>query len=242
MRAAFEDELLSANEPLWRYVRLDRMMESLTSRTLYFPSARQFEDPFEGATAVQPHDWPVDPRFGALEFGERAFEELRRLTKISSWHRADYESDAMWKLYAGKRKGVAIRTTVGRLSAGLKPFRLKPEYAEEEPYAGNIRYVDLFELRLQVSMDKRFFYKHRAFEWEREFRVAISVRGAEEYGVQVPEFGINVPFDPQVLIESIYVGPSLQANERTELERACEGAELRPQFKTSTLLGRPRYI
>jgi hypothetical protein len=242
MRTIFEDEVLDPNEPLWRYFRLDRMIASLASRTLYFPSARQFEDPFEGATAVQPHDWPVDPRFGEFDFGERAFEQLRRLTKISSWHRADYESDAMWKLYAGEQKGVAIRTTVGRLTAGLKPFRLKPEYGEEEPYAGSIRYVDLFDVRLRVSMERRFFYKHRAFEWEREFRVAISVRGAEEHGVQVPDLGISVPFDPEILIESIYVGPLLQASERAELEKVCDVAQLRRQFKISTLLGRPRYI
>ena len=30
-------------------------------------------------------------------------------------------------------------------------------------------------------MLNRFFLKHRAFEWEREFRLAISLRTAEEY-------------------------------------------------------------
>ena len=131
------------SEPLWRYFKTDRLAESLRSRTLHFPSARQFEDPFEGALAIQPHDWPVDPRYGELEGDEGAFEELRRLTKISCWHRADYESDAMWKLYAAGRKGVAIRTTAERLGASLQPFRLAPNYAEEVPYWGNVRYVDL---------------------------------------------------------------------------------------------------
>jgi hypothetical protein len=241
MRCIFKDEAVESGQSLWRYFRLDRIVESLRTQTLYFPSARQFEDPFEGATAVQPHDWPVDPRYDLLEGAEGAFEDLRRLTKISSWHCADYESDAMWKLYASERKGVAIRTTAERLRAGLLSFHLQPQYGEEEPYWGNVRYVDLFETRLRLSMEERFFYKHRAFEWEREFRIIISLRMASEFGVRVPELGINVPFDPAVLVESIYMGPSLAEPERVALKEACDLAGLAHEFKTSTILGRPRY-
>lgn len=86
-------------------------------------------------------------------------------------------------------------TTAGRLSRALQPFRLAPEYGEEEPFRGPIRYVDLHRERLRVGMEHRFFYKHRAFERGREFRVAISVRMAEEFAVVVPELGIDVSFD-----------------------------------------------
>ena len=88
---------------MWRYFQPERFLAALRSRTLYFASARQFEDPFEGAVAVLAHETPIDPRYSQLEGFDRAFEELRRLTKISSWHRADYESDAMWKVLRCKR-------------------------------------------------------------------------------------------------------------------------------------------
>lgn len=241
MRHIWPDEDLNDNEPLWRYFTPERFLDALRTRELYFASARQFEDPFEGAVAVQPHDWPVDPRYDDLEGAERAFEALRRLTKISSWHRADYESDAMWKLYAGQRKGVAIRTTVGRLGSALRPFRLAPTYGEEEPWWGNVRYVNLRDVRLRASMEARFFHKHRAFEWEREFRVAISVRTAEEYGVPVPADGIRVAFDPHVLVQELHIGPSLDAKERSQIIDTCAtiGAPVVPTV--STLLGKPRY-
>ena len=103
MRSVWVDEEVPPDEPLWRYFRAERFVGALQSRALRFPSARQFEDPFEGAVAVLPHDWPIDPRYGELDHGDQAFEELRRLTKISCWHRADYESDAMWKLYCQRR-------------------------------------------------------------------------------------------------------------------------------------------
>ena len=241
MRSIWNDEEVKPDEVLWRYVRTDRLVSALQSRLLHFPSARQFEDPFEGAVAVLAPDFPIDPRYPELDHVDQAFEELRRLTKISCWHRADYESDAMWKLYAGSRKGVAIRTTAERLHAALQPFRLAPGSAEEEPYWGTIRYVDLHTERLDVSMEQRFFYKHRAFESEREFRVVVSVRMAEEFGVHVPEDGIDVPFVPDELIERICLGPELTEEDREAVVQTCGDIGLKAQLVTSTLLGRPRY-
>jgi len=82
----------------------------LQNSRLYFAASSQFTDRFEGATAVLPPDFPVDPRFQQMEGSERAFFALRKLMKISCWHREKYESDAMWKLYAEQSKGVAICT------------------------------------------------------------------------------------------------------------------------------------
>lgn len=48
MRPIWSDEGV-ADEPLWRYFQPERFLTSVQSRTLYFASARQFEDPFEGA-------------------------------------------------------------------------------------------------------------------------------------------------------------------------------------------------
>lgn len=229
------------NEPLWRYFKTDRFLELLQSSQLHFASARQFADRFEGAVAVLPAGWPIDPRYAEMEHGERAFEELRRLTKINCWHRANYESDAMWQLYAGLRKGVAILTTPNRIRAAAKPFRLKPEYGHEDLWAGNVIYVDLLTERLRVSMTERFWYKHMAFSWESEFRLAISVRSAEEYGVQVPEHGLKVDFDISQLIECIYLGPSLAEADVAAVRDAANGHGLGDKIRVSSLLGTPRY-
>lgn len=110
----------------------------------------------------------------------------------------------MWQLYAGEWKGIAVRTNAGRIEAAAKPFRLKPEYGHEDLWAGNVRYVHLLKERLRVSMLDRFWYKHMAFSWEREFRLAISLRTAEEFGVSVPEGGIKVDFDVFQLIDRIF--------------------------------------
>ena len=228
-------------EPLWRYFKTERFFELLESNHLYFAAATQFDDPFEGAVAVLPPGFPVDPRYAKLESSERAFEQLRRLTKVSCWHRASYESDAMWQLYAGSRKGVAVRTTADRIRVAAKPFRLKPEYGHEDLWAGNVNYVDLVKARLRVSMMDRFWYKHMAFSWEREFRLAVSVRMAEEFGVQVPEHGVKVEFDIAQLIDRIYLGPSLSEVDTSAIRGAAKNHDLQDRIRVTSMLGTPRY-
>lgn len=228
---------------LWKYFRMERFVSTLETETLYFASANQFADVFEGAVAVQMDDAPADSRYAEMESTEKAFFELKRLTKISCWHRAAYESDAMWKLYAGENKGIAICTTPERMRAAFKPFRLRPQYGIEDLWAGPVEYVDLTQVRMKgAGMLERFYYKHRAFEWEREFRLAISVRMAEEFAVQVPADGISVEVDLDVLIKRIVLGSTTSREERDLATRHVERAGLGDRLQRSTLLGRPRYV
>ncbi len=235
------NQSLNMEEPLWRYFKTERCLEVLNSGHLYFAAAHQFEDPFEGAVAVLPPGFPVDPRYAEPEHSERAFEQLRRLTKVSCWHRASYESDAMWQLYAGSRKGVAIRTNANRLRAAVMPFRLKPEYGHEDVWAGNVNYVDLLKERLRVSMIDRFWFKHMAFAWECEFRMAVSVRSAEEFGVQVPEHGVHVEFDIAQVVDRIYLGPLLSEDDVNAIREAARQHGLEDRIRVTSMLGTPRY-
>ena len=114
MKQIFENSI-DWQEQLWRYFSTERFLELLSSSTLYFAAATQFEDPFEGSVAVVSPKYNVDLRYKEMEGVEKPFYELKRLTKISCWHRASSESDAMWKLYALKGKGVAICTTPERI-------------------------------------------------------------------------------------------------------------------------------
>ena len=120
------------SEMLWRYFKVERFITTTERSAIYFAAARQFEDRFEGAVAVVPPEYRPDPRYAEPDHTDNAFEQLKRLTKISCWHRASYESDAMWKLYAGMHKGVAICTTPGRLRDAAIPFRLDPAYGIED--------------------------------------------------------------------------------------------------------------
>jgi hypothetical protein len=149
----------------------------------------------------------------------------------------------MWRLYAGEHKGIAICTTPDRMRAAFKPFRLKAEYGVEDLWGGPVQYVDLTKVRMRAAgMLERFFYKHQAFEWEWEFRLAISVRMAEEFGVQVPERGIFVEVDLPTLVERIVLGSTTAEAERAKVTEHVNAAGLADRLELSTLLGQPRYV
>ncbi|WP_090290910.1 DUF2971 domain-containing protein [Pseudomonas brenneri] len=241
MRIVF-DEAMDLDEPIWRYLRPDRFLDLMGSENLYFAAARQFQDPFEGATAVLPPGTKLDPRFlPQNEYGEKAFEELRRLTKICCWHRAEYESDAMWQLYASAWKGVAILSSPRKLAEAIQPFKLREDYTDETLWAGNVRYIDLLQERLEVNMLERFMYKHQAFSWEQEFRLVISLRLAEEYGAEVPNEGIRVVVDLRLLVDRIYLGPHLAEEDIKAIRLAAEAAGVGDRVMVSSMLGVPRY-
>jgi hypothetical protein len=241
MRSVWNAEL-NWGEPLWRYLKTERFIWMVENSCAYFAAATQFLDRFEGAVAVMPPDFPIDPRYGEPSGAEKAFRELKRLTKMNCWHRADYESDAMWKLYAEESKGVAICSTPERMREAFRPFRLAPDYGVEDLWAGDVRYEDLLKLRMKTGMLDRFFAKHKAFSWEREFRLAISVRTAEEFGVNVPELGIQVSVDIATLIERIMLGPALSPEDRDLIISHAQKARLGGRICKSSLLGQPRYV
>ena len=230
------------DQRIWRYMNRARFSDMLESNRIYFASANQFIDPFEGAVAVQPYDFPIDPRYSEMDHLERAFRELKRLTKISCWHIEEYESDAMWHLYAEQGKGVAIVSRPSKISASLTPYRIRPEYGVEELHGGNVKYVDLMKVRLQVRDLERFYHKHIAFSWEREFRCSISLRMAEEFGIRVPSGGIFVEADPKELIEEIHIGPGISPEGRQLVMQACQERGLHDRVHISSLIGRPRYV
>ncbi|EHH2490111.1 DUF2971 domain-containing protein [Vibrio parahaemolyticus] len=223
-------------QPLWRYFKVERLIDFLRSGELYFASAREFQDVFEGAISIQTFESE-----GCSDTFESAFEELKRLTKVSCWHRASHESDAMWQLYADKWRGVAIQTNFGKLVTSVKPFRLSPEFGVEELWVGNVVYKDLTKEKLDVSFLERFWNKHIAFQWESELRLAISLRLAEESGVSVPERGIKVSFDIEQLVECIHLGPSLSSENIEAIHNCANEIGLGDRVRVSSLLGAPRY-
>jgi len=241
MREIWPDTPVDPQQPLWRYFRPERFVQSLQARQLYFASAAEFDDPFEGAIFLTPEPPQHDPR-SIAHLGERAFEQLRRLTKISCWNRGQFESEAMWKLYASERKGIAIKTTAKRLAAALHPFRLDLSYGEEAPTWGAVHYVDLTCAQAHFGELQRFFSKHVAFASENELRVAISVREAEEFGVRVPDGGILVGFEPSTLIQEMCTRPALTWKYLLQIEQACRGARHNGVTRTSSLLWSPRYL
>ena len=58
---------------LWKYFKLEHFINCIETSSVYFASANQFDDKFEGAVAVQMNTMPPDPRYEEMESTEKAF-------------------------------------------------------------------------------------------------------------------------------------------------------------------------
>ena len=166
-------------DTLWRYFSFEKFASLLSTKSLYFVRANQFEDPFEGD--VPPSIMKLykqhTQRLG--EEGSRAvvklWEEWRKWVMCSCWHHGDHESMAMWERerYSKHNSGIAIKTTVQCL---------KESFTHEEGvdvYIGKVEYIDRqsFDVPPDIldmnTIYSPFFYKRKAFECEKEVRAII---------------------------------------------------------------------
>lgn len=228
-------------ETAWRYMTAERMCRLLRESAIHFASARQFDDKFEGAIQIVDRDAHLIPPLSLRLRYQDPFEELKRLTKICCWHLGDRESTTMWSLYAQNGKGIALKSTTTRILASIREYRLHASYGPEEVWFGRVRYENLRERIVYSGMLERFFMKHRAFESENEFRLAIPLRMAEQFAVSVPENGICVPVCVRTLVDRIVVGPEALPRDKNMVLQAAGAADLSERVMESELSGHAIY-
>lgn len=215
--------------PIWRYMDLAKFVSMLSTRALYFTRADHFADPFEGSITRARLEarlafYRAQKRRGQarrLTSHEGVFVEDHILnTAINCWHANEYESFAMWKLYAVEGIGVAVRSTYDRLASSLPRAdrhrnQSGPWMLELPVRIAKVRYVDYD--KYDGAHEDPFLLKRKSFEHEREIRAIAedwhSFQGdprdhlPPEYRSRYPDGGALVPVDLAKLIEAVYVPP-----------------------------------
>lgn len=213
-------ETPNPTDQLWRYMDLSKLISMISKKELYFPAAKYFADSFEGAKGLLDKKAQWDeyyqeffrnailsaPGVNLRELTEeRVDSDSQRLlddmhsygiasrenTFISCWHMSEYESEAMWKLYAKDiENAIAIQTTYQRLYEAL----------DKNPCIsiGKIKYIDFSERFVPVN--DAFWFKRKSFDYEKEVRAII-----QSHNKGRP--GIGMPIDLEILIQNIYVSP-----------------------------------
>lgn len=240
---------------IWRYLDISKLESIFKENAIYFASAEQFShnDLFEGAITEFEYEQrkllsadifeSPDEVEKHLDSLQEAFEPLRRFAKISCWHINDKENMAMWLNYQGADKGVVIQSSPEKLSNTIGPYRIKPEYGVETIYAGKVKYIN-YEVDL---MNERFgfltpfFYKRSNYEYEKEFRMIISLRMASEYGVEIPDEGIFVPFDYRTGIEKVILSPHSDNSYVKIVEELFAKYNVELPIEKSYIAKQPRY-
>lgn len=209
------------NTKLWRYMDFTKYVSMLSSSSLFFARADTFDDFYEGAKGVAKnkdkwdsfyleffrHALTNPPEGIDLNHDESYIEsESKRLLKeleeggknirkrvfINCWHANDYESEAMWRLYAQLfNNAVAIQTTYESLYENIgKKYLIE---------IGKVKYIDYS--KSFAGVNDSFWKKRKSFAHEQEVRAII-------HDFETQDLGKLVSCDLNNLIDNVYVSPT----------------------------------
>ena len=188
---------------LWRYLDFARFVSLLDSSSLFFSRADLLGDPFEGVLPkanvhTLPDRYPADVASMILN-GLPMLQQLTRGHFVNCWHWNEFESDAMWKIYAHQSAGVAIKTDFASLSESFVD--------DQAVYIGKVTYTDynakMSKLAPEGNSMGPLLYKRNHFQHEREVRAILGELPAN--GHQEP--GRKVMVDLAKLIHEVRVSP-----------------------------------
>ncbi len=181
----------------------------LEKRSLYFARSDLFEDPYEGATS-RANTTLRSVKYKDEEVLSNAFKQLSQFaewvrvwTYINCWHMNEYESSAMWKLYAHADEAVAIQSTFEKLNQNLP----------SGVYLGVVKYID-YEKDWMPEGNSfwPFVHKRKSFEHEREIRAVIQKLPIKDNviatGMPNTEHGRSIPININELVEKVFISPT----------------------------------
>lgn len=212
---------------IWRYFRFERFVAILETHRLWFSRPFRFEDQWEG---LFPPSYVRRTRQYAdangIPFDEFDHEFRRRLLRhryahfVNCWHIGDHESDAMWKLNALTKTGIAIQSAVDDVRQCLRPHN-----------SGRVIYYDPSHDILSPSIfgPHDILFKRSFFSFELEYRFWFDddellqmIEAGEEFREE--DLSPGRPFDisnMQRLIRKIVVAPGASDEFIETVRAAC---------------------
>jgi hypothetical protein len=235
---------------IWRYMDFTKFVDLLERRTLFFSSAANFDDPFEGSVPVANPEL-LQERMRSMSVPQEVVERFSRLRKlwrrwmyVNCWHMNEHESAAMWKLYARTSEAIAIRSTFGALRACL------PGDQSVNPcvYIGKVLYIDYAKAVMpEGNAFWPFIHKRLSFEHERELRAVMlkspPTRGeGKGFNLEAPAPpGMAMPVDVERLVNHIFVAPSAPTWFRELVENVLARYSLKKPVDQSSLDAKPIF-
>lgn len=117
---------LHGNKVIWRYMSLEKFIDLILNRSIFFSNASRMEDRFEMEIPLfsleQKKNYYLSRGMDSIKANSVLDKEIliakkfKENTYVNCWSRNDAESYALWKIYlGGSPNGVAIRSTVSKL-------------------------------------------------------------------------------------------------------------------------------
>ncbi|SRR6266568_5181702 len=240
---------------VWRYMTFEKFFYLIETSKLHHARLDQLGDPFEGSvTSAYAHarEIEVNPaQISSNRFEPWIHKSLLFRTYATCWHASPDESDAQWKLYASGGAGVAIVSSLARLSEAvdIRPYR--------HGILGPVEYIDFenHDMRLRPfgTRIRPGFAKRKSFEHEKEVRGVILLDPVNHgQTLEVNEaslqrlrderpVGILVRVNLKVLIQSIVISPLARPYVEELVRVITKRSSLYKLVRKSGLIGVPRY-
>ncbi len=191
---------------VWRYMDLRKFIWLLDNRKLYLRRLDLLQDAREGSL-------PRPTRQGYQRFQElhgsegsaatltELWKQNRRSLYVNCWCMGDHESEAMWRLYCPDGRGVAIRTTYGKLLQGI---------LGKFDVAGSVTYIsyesggfsDPFANAFHPAMHKSVEFKH-----ENEVRIVKTLHEYAPIGAPESPSHTTLDCDIEALVQDTRISP-----------------------------------
>lgn len=186
------------NIVIWRYLSLDKFIDLLISKQLFFTNAARMTDKYEGLVPKRNQEYLLkelknngySSKDADLESQGRFYmtNSLREMTLLNCWTIDQNESYALWKIYLGGAKsGVAIKTTVGKLNRAIRKGN---DRYDEDIFISKVNYTDF----IKEEPDNRFNVittKNKFYQYEKELRLFIFHYPLSEGG-ETPPYDLSV--------------------------------------------------
>lgn len=247
---------------IWRYLDFAAFIDLLDSSSLHFSRLDALGDPFEGyGTAMDYLKFKLPeqifrsaggapaPVRGKLEQWRaqqsRDYEQdqaatlLKRIAVAETcwancWHMTAEESIALWKIYHGRNKIIAVLSTVGALRDSIRPA----EGQGPGVSIGAVQYVD-DTAGPALSPARQAISKNKAFAYEQELRAVLTPSTDGMLGLGE---GVKVPVDLPTLVTAVRLSPIAQEWHVALAERLLERHGLQRLCEQSLLFAHPEFI
>lgn len=173
----------------------------------------------------------------AADFKERNHKVMKS-SLVSCWFSGEHESEAMWKLYGDSGKGIAIRTTVGRLREALEGGG---DLQDKKIFIGFVKYIDFdkqYYAPGEASSDGHItpLLKRKSFEHEREVRAYFVGDINKENYKEYVSLSANVLVDVERLVEQVYISPYVSPQYVRAVKMVVEKFNLQCDVRQSALI------
>lgn len=245
---------------IWRFMNFAAFIDFLDSSSLHFSRLDALGDPFEGyGTAMDYLKFKLPEqifRASSAPSGEagdkleqwraqqaRDYEQNEALTRLrrirvaetcwaNCWHLADEESVALWKIYHGMNKPIAVQATVAGLRDSIGAD------AADEISIGLVRYSGDTS-RTGLTVARQAVTKAPAYAFEHELRAVFIPGPTKQVTLGT---GTPVPVDLQTLVAAVRLSPVAPTWQVQLVQRLIERHGLQRLCEQSPLFAHPEFV